>query len=138
MLQYPALFEPEGKFFVVTFRDIPEAVTQGDGMDEARAMAQDALISSMDFYFEDKRQVPAPSALRDGERLVSLPASVSAKVLLLNELLASGVRPAELARRMGTTPQEVNRVIDLHHATKIDTLAAALAALGKQLRVSVG
>jgi antitoxin HicB len=81
--------------------------------------------------------VPAPSKARKGERLVSLPASASAKVLLLNELLAQSVRPAELARRMGTTAQEVNRVIDLHHTTKIDTLAAALAALGKRLELRV-
>jgi antitoxin HicB len=30
----------------------------------------------------------------------------------------------------------VNRVIDLAHATKIDTIAAALAALGMQLEIS--
>lgn len=137
MLQYPAQFAPDGEGFVVTFRDIPEAITQGDTEAEAVAMAADALLTAMDFYFEDRRPVPAPSAPQPGERLVSLPASASAKVLLLNELLASGVRPAELARRMGTTAQEVNRVIDLHHTTKIDTLAAALAALGKRLEMRV-
>jgi antitoxin HicB len=50
--------------------------------------------------------VPAPSPAELGERLVSLPASLSAKVLLLNEVVASGVRPADLARRMGVTPQD--------------------------------
>lgn len=137
MLQYPAQFEPDGEGYVVTFRDIPEAITQGDSLAEAESMAADALLTSMDFYFDDKRAVPLPSKARKGEHLVSLPASASAKVLLLNELLAQGVRPAELARRMGTTAQEVNRVIDLHHTTKIDTLAAALAALGKRLTLGV-
>jgi hypothetical protein len=41
---------------------------------------------------------------------VELPASVSAKVLRLNEMLRQKVRPAELGRRMGTTPQVVNRL----------------------------
>lgn len=133
-MQYPARFAraKEGGF-VVTFRDIPEAITQGDSFDEAMAMAGDVLVSAMDFYFEDRRAVPVPSAPKRGERLVELPPSVAAKVMLLNELIAAGLSNAELARRMGTRPQEVQRIVNLNHATKIDTIAAALAALGKKL-----
>lgn len=43
------------------------------------------------------------------------------------------VRPVELARRIGTTRQEVNRLTNLRHATKIDRIDAALGALGKRL-----
>lgn len=139
MLRYPARFEPdeEGGGYVVTFRDIPEAITQGDTIDEARSMGADALLTAMDFYFEDKRPVPAPSKAKKGEELIALPASVSAKVMLLNEMLAQGVTPSELARRMGTRPQEVNRIMDLGHTTKIDTIAAAFEAIGRHLEVSV-
>lgn len=135
-MQYPALFEPapEGGF-VVTFRDIPEAITQGETEAEALEMAEDALLTCMDFYFDDKRAVPPPSKARKGERLVALPPSVAAKVLLLNEMLAQDVRPIDLADRMGTTKQEVNRLIDLEHTTKIDRIADALRALGKHLDV---
>ncbi len=43
-----------------------------------------------------------------------------------------------MARRIGTTRQEVNRLTDLRHATKIDRakinrIDAALRALGKRL-----
>lgn len=135
-MQYPARFTraAEGGY-VVTFRDIPEAITQGDSFEETMEMAADVLVSAMDFYFEDRRVVPAPSTLRRGEHLVELPASVAAKVLLLNELVATGVSNAELARRMGTRPQEVQRIVNLGHATKIDTIAAALKLLGKGLDV---
>ena len=137
-MRYPARLEPadEGGY-VVTFRDIPEAITQGDTLEEAAAMAEDVLISAMDFYFEDRRAVPAPSNQEEGERLVELPPSVSAKVLLLNELVASGLSNADLARAMGTRPQEVQRIVNLHHATKIDTISAALMAMGKRLEVRV-
>jgi antitoxin HicB len=138
MLRYPALFDPdEGGGFVVTFRDIPEAITQGDTLEEARSMAADALLTAMDFYFEDKRAVPAPSKAKKGEDLVALPASVSAKVLLLNAMIDGKVTPAELARRLNTTPQAVNRIVDIGHATKIDTIAEALEALGKHLEIGV-
>lgn len=135
-MQYPAAFAPdESGGFVVTFRDIPEAITQGDTEEEALEMAEDALITALDFYFEDRRPVPPPSKPKAGERFVRLPLSVSAKVLLLNEMIVQRIRPADLARQMNTAPQEVSRVIDLHHNTKIDRMADALASLGKRLEI---
>ncbi|VWD12412.1 Antitoxin HicB [Burkholderia aenigmatica] len=139
MLRYPARFEPdeEDGGYVVTFRDIPEAITQGDTLEEARSMGADALLTAMDFYFEDKRPAPAPSKAKRGEELIALPASVSAKVMLLNEMLAQGVTPSELARRMGTRPQDVNRIMDLGHTTKIDSIAEAFEAIGRHLELSI-
>lgn len=100
-------------------------------------MAADALLTAMDFYFEDKRPVPSPSKAKKGEELIALPASASAKILLLNEMIAQGVTPSELARRLRTRPQDVNRIINLGHVTKIDTIADALLTLGKHLEISI-
>jgi len=137
MLAYPAKLAPDKKTggYVVTFPDIPEAITQGDTVGEALEMAQDALETALDFYFDDRRAVPAPSKAKHGERLVSLPVSVEAKVLLLNEMIRQQVRPAELARRMRTTPQAVNRLVNLRYVSKIDGIAGAMAALGKSLEI---
>lgn len=134
---YPAKLAPEDGGFVVTFRDIPEAITQGDTREGAIAMAADALATAMEFYFEDGRQVPLPSEVGRGEVGIPLAAAFSAKVLLLNEMLAQKVTPAELARRLGTSPQAVNRTVNLSHATKVDAIAEALSALGKRLELSV-
>ena len=137
-MKYPAKFEPaEEGGFVITFRDIPEAISQGDDLIEARTMAKDALITAMDFYFEDKRLVPSPSAIIEGESYIALPVSVASKVLLLNEMVSQKVTASELARRMGTIPQEINRLIDLGYTTKIDRVAQALEALGKRLEVAL-
>ena len=137
-MRYPATFTTdEDGGFVVTFRDIPEAITQGDTEEEAMDMAKDALITAMDFYFEEKRIVPKPSALEDGDRLVVLPMSITAKVFLLNEMISNKVTASDLARRLNTTPQDVNRLIDLQHATKIDTVERAIAVLGKRLELSI-
>ena len=134
-MRYPMKLERDGKFFLVTFPDIPEAITQGEGLVEARAMAQDALETALDFYFEAARPVPMPSRIKSGGEFVELPVSLSAKVLLLNEMLRQKVRPAELARRLLTTPQEVNRLTDLRHTSKIDGIAGAMKALGKTLEI---
>ncbi|MFZ0395546.1 MAG: type II toxin-antitoxin system HicB family antitoxin [Terracidiphilus sp.] len=135
-MRYPAHLEPQEEGgFVVTFPDIPEAITQGEDVEDALMHAADALESALDFYFEGRRRIPAPSKPKRGQHLVDLPASVAAKVLLLNEMLRQKIRPAELARRLGTTPQEVNRLTNLRHATKIDRVDAAMRALGKRLIV---
>ena len=123
--------------FVVTFRDIPEAITQGETVEDALVMAKDALETAMEFYFEDKRCVPAPSKPKRGQHTIELPASLSAKIWLLNEMVAQKIRPADLARRLNTTPQQVNRLTNLRHTTRIDAIAAALHAMGRQLEISV-
>jgi antitoxin HicB len=135
-MRYPARLkrQQEGGY-VVTFPDIPEAITQGEDVEDALVHAADALESALDFYFEDRRPVPTPSKPKRGQHLVELPPSVAAKVLLLNEMLRQKVRPAELARRLRTTAQEVNRLTNLRHATKIDRVDAALRTLGKRLVV---
>ena len=139
MFNYPVTLTLDKKDggFVVTFKDIPEAITQGGTVAQALAAAKEALESALDFYFEDKRAVPAPSKPKRSQHVIELPASLSAKVLLLNEMIAQNVRPAELARRLKTTPQEVNRLTNVRHTTRIDGIASALQALGKQLDMRV-
>ena len=137
MLAFPIKLASDRKSggFVVTFPDIPEAITQGDSLEEALAMAQDALETALDFYFDDQRPVPVPSKPKRGQRLVVLPLSIEAKVLLLNEMVRQRIRPAELARRMRTSPQAVNRLVNLRYISKIDGIAGAMAALGKSLEI---
>jgi antitoxin HicB len=136
MLSYPANFEPaEEGGFVVTFPDIPEAITQGEELEDTMRHAADVLESALDYYLEAERPIPTASKPKRGQYMVELPASVSAKVLLLNEMNAQKIRPAELARRLQVTPQEVTRLINLRHTSKIDGIAVALKALGKTLEI---
>ena len=121
--------------FVVTFADIPEAISQGETVAEAMKAARGALETALDFYFDDKRAVPAPSKAAAGQAVIGLNASLSAKVLLLNEMIYQNIRPAELARRLGTRPQDVNRLTNLRHTTRIDSIATALEAMGKHLEI---
>lgn len=136
-MKYPAKLTKDEDGFVITFRDIPEAITQGDTHDEAMEMAEDALLTAMDFYFEDNRQVPLPSKPKKDEVLINLPISAATKVMLLNTLLEKGVTQAELAKLMGIRPQQVTRIVNLEHTTKIDTVEKAFRALGRELDIAV-
>lgn len=133
MFLYPVTLKREDGGFVATFKDIPEAITQGESKIEALAAARDALETALDFYFEYNRPVPLPSKAKPRQPVVELSASLTAKILLLNEMIEQQVRPAELARRLNTTPQEVNRLTNIQHTSRIDGIAAALKVLGKRL-----
>lgn len=53
---YPAVFSPENNFYNVTFPDVPEAITFGDGIDEAVSMAQEAL--GLAIYDNESQPIP--------------------------------------------------------------------------------
>ena len=138
-MRYPVrLTAQEVGNYAVSFPDIPEALTRGDTAEEAMRHGADALESALDFYFENNRMVPMPSAPKRGQRVIELSPTLAGKVLLFNELLAQKVRPADLARRMAIPRQQVTRLLNPRHATKIDSIALALRALGKELQLSVG
>jgi antitoxin HicB len=134
-MRYPAEIQPDGRFFLVTFPDIPEAISQGDDIEDAKRHGADVLESALEFYLESGRTIPRPSRPKPGQHIIELSASVAAKILVLNEMILQQVRPAELARRLNVTPQEITRLLNLRHATKIDGIANALKALGKTLEL---
>lgn len=84
VIRYPATLTQDGKFILVIFPDIPEAITQGDNIAHALEIAAEALETAMDFYLEDRRAIPAPSPLKVGQHFVELPAAVAARVCSLN------------------------------------------------------
>jgi antitoxin HicB len=59
--------------YVVTCRDLPEAITQGESLDDALAEAADALEEAIAARIDDGREIPAPTEARRGERLVNVP-----------------------------------------------------------------
>lgn len=139
MLSYPVILEhdaPTGTF-VVSCLDIPEMHSVGDDEDEALLNACDALESALDIYLEERRPIPLPSEPPPNARIVTLPAQVSLKVLLHNEMLKQGVRKAELARRLDWRLPQVERLLSLNHASRLDQLERAARVLGKQVEVRV-
>jgi antitoxin HicB len=52
--------------YVATFRDIPEAITQGDNVDKAMSEAEGALQAAIEARIEDALDIPAPSRAKSG------------------------------------------------------------------------
>jgi antitoxin HicB len=140
MVVYPALFEPDEQAggFVVTFPDLPHGVTQGETVEEAIEMATDLLACLITDVMEKRQALPAPSKPRGRKyQLIGLPVLQSAKTELYGAFVASGIRKAELARRLGIPVAAVDRLFDFGYRTRLDQIEAAFAALGKRLAVEI-
>lgn len=121
--------------YVVTFLDVPEAVTQGGNRDEALLHAVDALETALEMYTDDGEDLPIASNAKRGQDTVRPSALASMKLAIYQSMRDEGVRKSELARRLGWHLPQVDRLLDLHHASRLDQAEAALRVLGRRLEV---
>lgn len=128
--------DPDGGY-LVTFPDVPEAITQGDDLTDARRSAAEALGLALRGYLARGKPLPRPDA-RGGE-LVEVPveAGDAMKLAVIEAFQAARITKTELARRLGKGENEARRILNPDHPTRLDALTAALEALGKRIVVSV-
>lgn len=136
MRNYPVRLTTEGDYVLADFPDFPEAHTYGEDRSDALARAVDALATIIDACMRDRQPIPLPSTRKHGPT-VTLPPMMVAKVELHNAMLAQKVNKAELGRRLHWHPPQVDRVLDVRHASRIDQIEHALAAVGKRLELHV-
>jgi antitoxin HicB len=140
VFQYPTIFDPDPKdgSFTVAFPDFGYGVTQGKTLAEAEDMASDLLACLMMDRMEKKADFPKPSKLRGKNiRYVSSKAPQNATATLCQALRTSGVRKAELARRLGCRKWQIDRLLSFRNSTRMERIEAAVRALGKRLVVQV-
>ena len=123
--------------YVITCRDIPEVITQGESTDEALAEAAGALQAAIEGRMEDGLDIPAPSSPKRGERLATTPITTALKAAVYIALRDSAISKSEFARRMHVNEKEARRMLDPRHPTKVPTLERALAALGRRAEIEV-
>lgn len=135
---YPVVLEkaPEGGF-VVKFPDVPEALTQGEDKAEALARAVDALETALEFYTDAGRDLPKARRPKRNQPVVSPSTLAVLKLEVYQAMRRNGVKKTELARRLNWHLMQVDRLLDLHHASRIDQVEAALGALHRRLEVRV-
>lgn len=135
---FAASFEPDPEGgYLVTFPDVPEAITSGATIAEATANAAQALGLALRGIVALGR--PLPSAAARGKNLhpISIRPDVAMKLALVEAFRQSGISRTELATRLGKAESEARRILDPDHPTKLATMHAALAALGKTVVISV-
>ena len=138
MRQYPVVLkrDRDGRY-LVTFPDFPEAVTDGEDLDEALAEAVDCLEEAIAGRMNRNEEIPAPSRPKKTHNLVSLTPELVAKVGLYLAWKERQISKSALARLVGIQEKEVRRLLDPHYSSKLPSIERALNALGKTIVVDV-
>jgi antitoxin HicB len=136
---YPARFKPDtlDGGFVVTFRDLPEAITQGDTRETCLEEAGGALQAALEARIIDGLDIPPPTKAKRGEHLIAVPVQTALKTALYLAMRESGISRVELARKLRIDEKEARRMLDPYHATKAERLEQALAVFGKHVELRV-
>jgi len=138
MLKYPVkLTLDETGAVSVSFPDVPEAHTFGEDESEALVRAVDALETALSMYVDARQAIPAPSQPKRRQKAVTLPLLTEAKLALYEAMRSARVGKAELARRLNWHLPQVDRLLDLMHASRLDQIEDAFRALGLRLNISV-
>ena len=137
MFDYPVTLTRDDDTVLVTFTDVPEAITFGMDEDEALLNAVDALETGLSFYVDARKQLPAVSQPAAGQKTVRPSALECAKLGVYQAMNEQGIKKSELARRLGWHTPQVDRLFDLRHASRLDQIEAAAIVLGRQIVVTV-
>ena len=136
---YPVALTPDSSDggFVVTFVDVPEAITQGEDRADALREAADCLEEAIANRMVTGLPIPSPSPIKKRQNAVPLPAQTGAKAALYIALQETKVTKAELAKRLHCDEKEVRRLLDPRLLSKLHRIEAALAAVGQHLVVGL-
>lgn len=110
--------------------------TCGDDEGEALLQAVDALETALEFYLDARKRIPEPSPAQGRKTVAPTPLSC-AKLSVYQAMMDQGLTRSELARRLNWHFPQVERLLNLRHASRLEQLETALAALGKRLSISV-
>ncbi len=137
MISYRVKLEDDEGTVLVTSPDFPELVTFGEDREDALSYAEGAFSEAIAARMANREPIPTPSKGKASELRVLLPLQVELKVRLYQSMDDLGVRKADLARKMDLHRQEIDRLLDLNHATNVAKIEKAFAVLGKTLDIKV-
>ena len=140
---YPCLIERDTEEFaasgreayVITFRDVPPAISGGWSWPEALEMAQDCLDVALTFYTDDSQPLPTPSPPRDGEVMISTTPTVAAKTGPLHGNEGAGHHGGHSPSNLDLTNQATKKLLNPLYRSHITTVRRALAVVGRELVV---
>ncbi len=121
--------------WVVTSRDLPEVITQGETIEAALIEAADCLEEAVAARIDDKKNIPMPSSTLPDEYLVSVPLQTALKATLYLAMQDAQITQVELAKKLRVDEKEVRRILDPHHPTKLPKIERTLHILGKQIEL---
>lgn len=117
--------------FLVSSEDFPELVTFGDTPESALMYAGAAMEEAIAARMDHKQDIPLATSI-SSLPIVYLSAQTSFKIAVYRAMSEEGISKTEMARRLNVHLPQVDRLLDLRHASRIDRLEQALHTLGRR------
>jgi antitoxin HicB len=127
----------ENGWWLVRFPGIPEALTEGETEEEARASALDCAITALEGYMKAGKPLPREGAGHPGPNRAVLPSLVTAKLAVYETMRARGWSKVKLAKELGVPENSVRRLLDLHHSSQMWIIDEALAKMNAELSIDL-
>jgi antitoxin HicB len=139
IFSYPATLEPdEDGRPVVTFPDLPGAVTDGADQADALSQASDCLSEALATRIAHGEPIPPPSPVQSGQQVISPDPTIALKAALHMAMYRRDMTVADLAELLGMGDwHQAARLLDPKRSSKLTSLAAALGALGCRIAISI-
>jgi antitoxin HicB len=127
----------ENGWWLVRFPGIPEALTEGETKDEARANARDCVVTALEGYMKAGKPLPRVGAGHSGPDRAVLPSLVTAKLAVYETMRARGWSKVKLAKELGMSENSVRRLLDLRHSSHMWIIDEALAKMNAELSINL-
>ncbi|HCK01366.1 MAG TPA: hypothetical protein DHV72_15305 [Serratia grimesii] len=136
---YPAhyTFDNDSDAWQIHFRDFPEQQAACYKREDIELEAQESLLIAIKLEMEEGRPVPSPSRALPEELAIHVPVLVKLKLELHNIMLTNCTSKASLARKLGFNAGQMDRLLDVAYASKVEALEQALYLLGYEVQTSV-
>jgi antitoxin HicB len=131
------LQKQENGWWLVRFPGIPEALTEGETQEEARANAVDCVIAALEGYMKAGRLLPRKGASHTGRDRAVLPSLVTAKLAVYETMRTHGWSKMKLAERLGMPENSIRRLLDLRHSSHMWIIDEALAKMNAELPIDL-
>jgi antitoxin HicB len=135
MLAYHVELTPDDNdTLLVTCPSLPMVVSFGADREDALRHARDAIETALASMIADGEDIPPSDPAGN---LVRLPMLTTLKIELYRAVKAAGMTRAELGRRLGWKRESVDRLFRIDHASRLEQIEAAMAAVGKTFEIEV-
>ena len=120
--------------FTVTFRDLPEAITQGENIEDALNEAADCLEEAIAARLDDNREIPTPTAPTPDEFLIHTFLQMAFKAAVYLAMQAK-INQVQLANLLKVDKQEIQGLFTPNNSLKITILEKALSCFAYMKRL---
>ena len=128
--------EDEG-VYEINFCDFPDIQGVTYCAEDVEIKATETLLATLSELITLRNPIPLPQNSVTNAFAIHLPVLSCLKIALHNAILETQTPRSKLARTLNISAQQIERLLDLQYASKIEALEQALFVVGYDVKVTV-